>query len=49
MAADLVVAAAEEAVVVAVPHQVRKRLALRALRVLLALQVVAEEAAELPD
>ena len=46
-AVDLVVAAAEEeAVVVAVPHRVRRHLA---LRVHLALLVVAEEAAELPD
>ena len=46
MAADLVAVAEEEAVVVVVPHRVRKHLA---LRVRLALQVVVAEAEELPD
>jgi len=45
VAADLVVAAAEAAVVAVAPHRVRKHLA---LRVHPALLVVAEEA-ELPD
>ena len=46
VAADLVAAAEVEAVVVVVPHRVRKH---QVLRGRLALLVVVEEAEELPD